>query len=41
LTLAIDIGGTRLKAGVLTPAGDMSTGPARHTRPRRMRSSRC
>jgi polyphosphate glucokinase len=33
LTLAIDIGGTRLKAGVLTPAGDMSTGPARADTP--------
>ena len=29
LTLAIDIGGTHLKAGVLSPDGVMSTGPAR------------
>ena len=28
LTLAIDVGGTHLKAGVLSPAGDMSAGPA-------------
>jgi len=29
LTLAIDIGGTHLKAGVLTPEGQMVAGPAR------------
>ena len=34
LTLAIDIGGTRLKAGVLSPAGDMAAGPARADTPR-------
>ena len=34
LTLAIDIGGTRLKAGVLSPAGDMVAGPARADTPR-------
>jgi polyphosphate glucokinase len=28
LTLAIDVGGTHLKAGVLSQAGDMSAGPA-------------
>ena len=33
LTLAIDIGGTRLKAGVLSPAGDMVAGPARADTP--------
>ena len=33
LTLAIDIGGTRLKAGVLSPAGDMLAGPARADTP--------
>jgi polyphosphate glucokinase len=34
LTLAIDIGGTHLKAGVLSQAGDMSTGPVRVETPR-------
>jgi polyphosphate glucokinase len=34
LTLAIDIGGTRLKAGVLSPVGDMVAGPARADTPR-------
>src|SRR5262245_34306800 len=29
LTLAIDIGGSHLKAGVLSSAGQMSAGPAR------------
>jgi polyphosphate glucokinase len=29
LTLAIDIGGTRLKAGVLDPAGELVSGPQR------------
>jgi polyphosphate glucokinase len=29
LTLAIDVGGTRLKAGILAPTGTMSAGPAR------------
>jgi polyphosphate glucokinase len=33
LTLAIDVGGTRLKAGVLSPAGDMVAGPARADTP--------
>ncbi len=28
LTLAIDIGGTRLKAGILSPAGKMIAGPS-------------
>src|SRR4051812_29957277 len=34
LTLAIDIGGTRLKAGVLSPEGAMAAGPARVNTPR-------
>jgi polyphosphate glucokinase len=29
LTLAIDVGGTRLKAGILAPTGSMSAGPDR------------
>ena len=33
LTLAIDVGGTRLKAGVLSSAGDMVAGPARADTP--------
>jgi polyphosphate glucokinase len=33
LTLAIDVGGTRLKAGVLSPAGNMVAGPARADTP--------
>jgi polyphosphate glucokinase len=34
LTLAIDIGGTRLKAGVLSPDDAMAAGPARVNTPR-------
>ena len=34
LTLAIDIGGSHLKVGVLSPAGDMISGPARTETPR-------
>src|ERR1700693_227897 len=34
LTLAIDIGGTRLKAGVLTPDGAEAASPARVNTPR-------
>jgi len=34
LTLAIDIGGTRLKAGVLSPEAAMAAGPARTNTPR-------
>ncbi|HEY7579796.1 MAG TPA: ROK family protein [Acetobacteraceae bacterium] len=33
LTLAIDVGGTHLKAGVLTPAGRMTAGPVRVVTP--------
>jgi polyphosphate glucokinase len=33
LTLAIDIGGTKLKAGVLTPVGELAGGPARISTP--------
>jgi polyphosphate glucokinase len=33
LTLAIDVGGTRLKAGVLSAAGNMVAGPARADTP--------
>ena len=34
LTLAIDIGGSHLKAGVLNPAGEMITGPQRVATPK-------
>lgn len=34
LTLAIDIGGSHLKAGVLTASGEMSSGPARVETPK-------
>ena len=34
LTLAIDIGGTHLKGGILSPRGDMEAGPVRVKTPR-------